>query len=81
MDAQNAVGKSNGFPAYLRIWFGLDLVLALLPPLHWWVNGPPLVDGTAPRVLVYLFGTSTIIAASIVVAVLNDGSTGRGRSR
>lgn len=54
-------------PPFLQAWFGLDLILALLPPLHWWASGPAPILGV-PRVLVYLFGTSLVIVASVVVA-------------
>lgn len=59
-------------PTFIRLWFAADLVLALLPPLHWAAGGATPLLGM-PRVLVYLFGTSAFIAASVVAAYLQDG--------
>lgn len=60
-------------PAVLYAWFAIDLLLALAPPLHWALSGSAPVLGV-PRVLLYLFGTSAFIAASVVTAYLCDPS-------
>ncbi|GJE26892.1 hypothetical protein [Methylobacterium organophilum] len=58
-------------PGFLRLWFALDVVLALAPPLHWRLNGAAPVLGLPP-VLAYLWGTSLFIAASTVAAYLAE---------
>lgn len=58
-------------PVFIRLWFATDLMLALLPPLHWSLGDGTPVLGT-PRVLVYLFGSSAFIAASVVAAYVCD---------
>ncbi len=66
-------------PLFIRIWFGLDLCLALFPPLHWAASGTEPIFGV-PRPLFYLYGTSVFIAASVVVAYLSDRSLGGHQS-
>ena len=61
----------NPLPSFIRVWFALDLLIALLPPLHWMAAGATPVLGM-PRVLVYLLGASAFVAASVVVAYLQD---------
>jgi hypothetical protein len=62
-------------PFFVKLWFGLDLVLALFPPLHWAASGTQPIFGV-PRPLFYLYGTSLFIAASVVVAYLWDKGVG-----
>lgn len=59
-------------PHLIRLWFAADALLALLPPLHWAAGGAAPVLGM-PGVLVYLFGSSAFIAASVVAAYVVDG--------
>ena len=59
----------SSLPAYVKAWFAADLFLALFPPLHWAARGPDPLFG-APLALLYVFGTSAFIAASVVVAYL-----------
>jgi hypothetical protein len=56
---------SRRIPVALRAWLVLDLILVLLPPLHWWAGMPETVLGV-PRVLAYLFGTGFVLALSAV---------------
>ena len=65
-------------PFFVKLWFGLDLFLALFPPLHWAASGTePILGVTKP--LLYLYGTSLFIAASVVVAYLCDKGIGGGQ--
>lgn len=57
----------SSLPAYVKLWFAGDLFLALFPPLHWAARGPDPIFGV-PLALLYVFGTSVFIAASVVVA-------------
>ena len=54
-------------PLFIRLWFAADALLALLPPLHWVAGGSAPILGV-PRVLLYLFGVSAFVSASIVAA-------------
>lgn len=58
-------------PLLIRLWFAADALLALLPPLHWAAGGAGSSVG-APRVLLYLFGSSVFVATSVVVAYFVD---------
>ena len=53
----------------IRLLLGLDLFLTLFPPLQWWASGT-IAD--APRALIYLLGTSAVIAASAVAIFVLD---------
>lgn len=57
--------STRRFPVALRAWLALDLVLALLPPLHWWAGTPGTLLGV-PRVLAYLFGSGLVLTLSAV---------------
>lgn len=54
-------------PTYIKIWFALDLFLALFPPLHWAASGSDPVLGV-PRSLLYIYSLCVFIALSVVVA-------------
>lgn len=58
-------------PTFIKVWFAVDLVLALFPPVHWAMSGSDPILGI-PRALLYVYGTSSIIAASIVAAYFAD---------
>lgn len=66
-------------PRFIKIWFSLDLFLALFPPLHWAASGTEPIFGV-PKPLFYLYGTSLFIAASVVAAYFCDKSLGGGQS-
>ena len=64
-------------PLWIDLWFLLDAVLVLAPPLHWWLaEGPDPVAGL-PASLFYFLSVATFVALSVVVAYLlerrNDG--------
>ncbi|GJE55624.1 MULTISPECIES: hypothetical protein [Methylobacterium] len=58
-------------PRFIQVWFALDLLLALLPPLHWHLGVAEPVLGM-PCTLAYLWGASLFIAASVVAAYFAD---------
>jgi hypothetical protein len=43
------------------VWFGLDAVLALLPPLYWAAG-----DGSVEWSYLYFLGSAAVIVASVV---------------
>jgi hypothetical protein len=62
--------------AFISIWFSLDAILALFPPIYWVAGGPaPLVFGL-PCSIVYFVALALFIAASIVAAYWDDESRG-----
>lgn len=63
-------------PLFVRVWFVLDLVLALFPPLHWAASGTDPIAGI-PRALVYILALSAFITASVVVAYFVDRDPSR----
>lgn len=65
-------------PLFVRIWFGLDLVLSLLPPIHWAISGGAPVFGL-PRALAYLCGVSAFAALSLVAAYVAERPAARRR--
>ncbi|GEO99474.1 hypothetical protein [Methylobacterium haplocladii] len=65
-------------PRFIQAWFALDLILALLPPLHWHFGVAEPVLGV-PTTLAYLWGASLFIAASVVAAYLADPAHAGGR--
>lgn len=58
-------------PTFVKVWFLLDLAIALLPPLHWLASGSDSVFGV-PRSLAYVYGLAIFVASSVVVAYFAD---------
>lgn len=69
----------QSLPLFVKVWFALDLFLALFPPLHWGVSRSEPVFGI-PAALLYLFGLSLFMAASVVVAYFSDDSLDPNRA-
>ena len=58
--------------AFISIWFVLDAILGLFPPVYWIAGGPrPLLFGL-PCSIVYFMALAFFIAASIVAAYWDD---------
>lgn len=67
---------ANRRSAYIPIWFALDGILALFPPVYWLFAGPtPLIFGL-PSSIVYFVALVVFIAASIVAAYRDDEKRG-----
>lgn len=64
-------GMHSQLATFIKVWFAIDLVLALFPPVHWAMSGSEQILGI-PKALLYLYCTSSIIAASVVVAYFAD---------
>jgi hypothetical protein len=61
-------------PQFIKIWFVLDLVLTLFPPVHWVASGADPVFGV-PRSLLYIFGLCVFITLSVVAAYFAGSAT------
>jgi hypothetical protein len=56
------------YPGWIKCWFALDAVLALLPPIYWAASGPaPSVFGL-PLSVFYFILVGASITGSIVAA-------------
>ena len=56
------------YPAWIKYWFALDAILALLPPIYWAASGPsPSVLGL-PLSVFYFILTGASITGSVVAA-------------
>jgi len=62
--------------AYVSIWFALDAVLALFPPVYWVFAGPTPQIFRLPGSIIYFVALVIFIAASIVAAYLDDERRG-----
>jgi hypothetical protein len=66
--------------SFVAIWFVLDAILALFPPVYWLAGGPrPLVAGI-PCSIVYFVLLSAFIAGSLVAAYADDERRGAFRA-
>lgn len=62
--------------AFISIWFVLDAILGLFPPIYWMAGQPtPLIFGL-PCSIVYYVVLALFIAASIVAAYWDDEKRG-----
>ncbi len=65
----------SGIPLWVYCLFVLDAVLALTPPLHWFVTGDTWVAGL-PAALFYFVAVALFICASLVAAYLAEVAAG-----
>lgn len=68
---------SQGSPAPIRrgiikLWFALDAVVALAPPLYWAADGRTAPILGIPTALFYFLAVSVFITASLIAAYLLD---------
>ena len=62
--------------AFISIWFVLDAILGLFPPVYWIAGGAqPLIFGLSCSI-VYFIALALFIAASIVAAYWDDEARG-----
>jgi hypothetical protein len=66
--------------SFVAIWFVLDAILALFPPVYWLAGGPrPLIAGI-PCSIVYFVLLSAFITGSLVAAYADDERRGAFRA-
>jgi hypothetical protein len=63
--------RGSQLPTLIQVWFTADLVVALFAPAHW-ADERERSDPRHSEVVFYLYGTSLIIAASVVAAHFAD---------
>ncbi len=61
---------------FISIWFILDAVLALFPPVYWIAGGPTPILFGLPCSVVYYVLLAAFITASIVAAYWDDEKRG-----
>jgi hypothetical protein len=66
--------------SFIAIWFVLDAILALFPPVYWFAGGPtPLIAGI-PCSVVYFVVLSAFIVGSLLAAYADDEKRGAFRT-
>lgn len=65
-------GGHGGLSPLVKVWFAVDAVVALAPPLYWAADGRTTPIAGIPAALFYFLAVSACITASIVVAYLED---------
>lgn len=72
----NSLSRRNALSRWVTIWFALDWLVALLPPIHWGLALPlPDLLGV-PATLVYFISVAVFIGASVVFAYWVDTRNG-----
>ena len=56
----------------IKLWFLIDVVIALAPPLYWTADGRTNPIAGIPAALFYFLAVSLCITASLVAAYLLD---------
>jgi dolichyl-phosphate-mannose--protein O-mannosyl transferase len=64
---------------WISVWFFLDAVVALAPPLYWAVNGRSELFLGLPASVWYFVIVAAFITASIIAAYLSDLAAGEIR--
>lgn len=59
-------------PRLIKLWFVLDALFVLAPPLHWAVTGHPGRVLGLPATLLYFLAVSSFVALSVVAAYLQE---------
>ena len=60
------------YPVWVRLWFAIDALAALLPPIHWWLTDHAAFVLGWPVSLVYFLALALCISASIVAAYVAE---------
>lgn len=70
-----ALSALSGTRPFIIVWFALDAILALLPPVYWAMSGArPIILGL-PLSVFYFVALGLFITASLVAAyVLDDAA-------
>jgi hypothetical protein len=62
--------------SWISVWFALDAVVALAPPLYWAVDGKTTLILGLPAPVFYFVAVAIFITASIVAAYLSESRNG-----
>jgi len=62
--------------AVIKLWFLLDVIVALAPPLYWAAGGDMTPIAGVPAALFYFLAVNVFITASLVTAYLLDQADG-----
>ncbi len=68
-----AVRPRSGF---ISIWFALDAILGLFPPVYWAAGGPTPLVCVLPWSIVYYIALGIFITASLLAAYWDDERRG-----
>jgi len=58
----------------VKLWFALDAVVALAPPLYWLANGRTAQTAGIPTALFYFLAVNVCITGSLIVAYFLDAA-------
>lgn len=73
---QGGAVDASRTPAWLMVWFVLDAVVSLAPPIYWAMDGDTTPIFGLPAVVAYFLGASTFTAASVLAAYFVDVQRG-----
>lgn len=68
-----AIRPRSGF---ISVWFALDAILGLFPPVYWLLGGPQPVVLGLPCSVIYYIALGTFITASLLAAYWDDERRG-----
>jgi hypothetical protein len=60
----------------IMIWFAIDAIVAMLPPLYWMADGQTAPILGVPGALFYFLAVSACITTSLIAAHLTDREPG-----
>ncbi len=64
-------------PSWISLWFILDAIVALAPPLHWSVDGAMTPILGLPAAVFYFLAVGVCICASIIAAYRSEAASGK----
>jgi len=67
--------RDDTIPRWIYVWFVLDALLVLMPPLHWFVTGTHDVLGV-PAAVVYFTAAALFVCTSLIAAYLAEVAAG-----
>ena len=65
-------GADRVLPRWIAVWFAIDALVALTPPLYWAFDGASAPVLGIPAAVLYFVAVSSCIAASIVAAFIAE---------
>ena len=71
---ERAQDTAGHLPRWVALWFVLDALVALAPPLHWAVSGQRELILGLPLAVFYFVAVEVFISASLVAAFCVDAA-------
>lgn len=72
MEEREPSHEDPRLPAWVRLWFTVDAIIAMAPPVYWLFAEPADFVAGVPNGLIYFLLVGMVICASIIAAYISE---------